>query len=126
MTRRLSERNLLPFPCPLSEQARAPRSRFSSRTLPARCLSGPLKGWRPGPRAQGSEWKMQRPTTVLEWSLESSSAKARGRKGGETGRTPRGPATYLWPSSWAMVKARLSPLSSASTHFLLALHTPPK
>lgn len=31
--------------------------------------------------------------------------------------------TYLWPSSWAMVKAKLRPLSSASTHFLLALHT---
>lgn len=53
-----------------------------------------------------------------EFKWETGLGKAGGRAS-ESG-------TYLWPSSWAMVKAKLRPLSSASTHFLLALHTPPK
>lgn len=32
--------------------------------------------------------------------------------------------TYLWPISWAMVKARFRPLSSAIIHFRFSLHIP--
>lgn len=53
----------------------------------------------------------------LQWEM---------RLGKKQGGGTSGSDTYLWPSSWAMVKAKLRPLSSASTHFLLALHTPPK
>lgn len=89
-------------------------------------LSGSPKGWDPGLLAEVPtvEEAEAQSSTILELREFKRINTYPGRNRNRQNNTEAD--TYLWPSSWAMVKAKLRPLSSASTHFLLALHTPPK
>ena len=84
-----------------------------------------LKGWDSGLPRSLLKRKQRRPVGLF-WNFQNlSENNMYSEKHLKRQNNPESD-TYLWPSSWAMVKAKLRPLSSASTHFLLALHTPPK